>query len=222
MKIAVFFILLICFEVNASFEYDYCVALSVVEKSQYKSDNGIDLIDIKCSEGIPIQYEFTYKLTAQKSDNNIKSQINNLLNSSLINALCNDEVLSKNLYFTDMTYRYFDMNDEFITSKKYSIEMCNQKLTNNQHFSGVGIELEIKEDGAEVIRILPNSPSTNADIHIGDHIIMVNNESIIGLVLSDVINRIRGPENTEVILLVKQPKNPIPISIILKRTKINI
>ncbi len=71
-------------------------------------------------------------------------------------------------------------------------------------FRGVGIQLDQKEGGpVEVVTPIDGSPAFKAGVQAGDLILKVNNESLEGLRLPEVVKKIQGKVGTEVKLFVR-------------------
>lgn len=69
-------------------------------------------------------------------------------------------------------------------------------------YVGVGIQIESKEDKAVVSSPIEGSPAENAGVETGDVIIAVDGESVRGMDLSKIAEKVRGPEGTSVELTV--------------------
>ncbi len=70
-----------------------------------------------------------------------------------------------------------------------------------QRLFGIGAQLRDDLNGFSVIRILENSPlSQNNKVQIGDKIVAVNHEPVIGLDITEAVELIRGPQGTPVTL----------------------
>lgn len=78
-----------------------------------------------------------------------------------------------------------------------------------QRFFGVGAQLRDDLNGLTIVRILENSPlSRHPEVELGDRIIAVNNEPVIGLDITDSVELIQGPEGTHVTLtFLRQKEN---------------
>ena len=78
-----------------------------------------------------------------------------------------------------------------------------------QRLFGVGAQLRDDLNGLTIVRILEDSPlSTHPEVEIGDRIIAVNQEPVIGLDITDAVDLIRGPEGTLVTLtFLRQKEN---------------
>ncbi|MBP7074226.1 MAG: PDZ domain-containing protein [Rhabdochlamydiaceae bacterium] len=78
-----------------------------------------------------------------------------------------------------------------------------------QRLFGIGAQLRDDLNGLTIMRVLDNSPlSQHPEVEIGDRIIAVNQEPVIGLDISDAVDLIRGPEGTSVtITFLRQKEN---------------
>jgi carboxyl-terminal processing protease len=78
-----------------------------------------------------------------------------------------------------------------------------------QRLFGIGAQLRDDLNGLTIVRVLDNSPlSQHPEVEIGDRIIAVNQEPVIGLDISDAVDLIRGPEGTTVtITFLRQKEN---------------
>lgn len=70
------------------------------------------------------------------------------------------------------------------------------------NFSGVGMEVGIRDDILTVIAPLPQSPAEKAGILAGDLILRINDESTEGMSVDEAVRRIRGEQGTEVTLTI--------------------
>lgn len=72
-----------------------------------------------------------------------------------------------------------------------------------QRLSGIGIQLRDDIDGFTIIKVIEGGPAeVSGDLRLGDKIIAINREPIIGLDSIDVVEMIRGPEGSEVLLTI--------------------
>jgi len=79
-------------------------------------------------------------------------------------------------------------------------EEFSQSLQGN--LEGIGAEMGIRKNQLTVISPLENSPAKNAGIKAGDKILKVDDEFTAGMTLDEAVNKIRGPQGTEVRLTV--------------------
>ena len=68
------------------------------------------------------------------------------------------------------------------------------------NFSGIGMEVGIKDKMITVISPLPDIPSEKAGLFPGDLVVKINGESTEGMSIDDAVNRIRGEKGTNVTL----------------------
>lgn len=86
-------------------------------------------------------------------------------------------------------------------------------------FSGVGMEITIRNNRVTVVAPLPGTPAEAAGIRSGDVILAVDGESTEGWTLEKTSSRIRGPEGTTVTLTIQKPDGTI-VDLVLVRRKI--
>lgn len=89
-------------------------------------------------------------------------------------------------------------------------------------FEGIGAELSVKENAIVVVAPIDGSPAKKAGIGAGDIIIKVNNETVTGKPLNEVVEKIRGPKGTEVILNVLQKDIKEPKDVKIVRDEITV
>jgi len=71
------------------------------------------------------------------------------------------------------------------------------------HFTGIGIEIDIKDNWLIVIAPLAGSPAEKAGLHPGDIILAIDGESTSGIGLDEAVKKIRGPRGGSVALTVR-------------------
>jgi len=69
-------------------------------------------------------------------------------------------------------------------------------------FGGIGAEIGIRNDQLVIIAPLKDSPAEKAGLKSGDKILRVGETSTAGISLNEAIKLIRGPENTDVVLMI--------------------
>ena len=74
--------------------------------------------------------------------------------------------------------------------------MFEEDISGN--FSGVGMEVGIREDMVTVITPLPGSPAEKAGLIAGDTVVRINEESTEGMSIDEAVRLIRGEQGTEV------------------------
>jgi len=95
-----------------------------------------------------------------------------------------------------------------------------ESITGN--FSGVGMEVGVKDGGLIVISPLPNTPAKKAGIKAGDRIIKIDEAVTSLLTVDEAVNLIRGPKGTTVVLTIVRPEENTTEEIKIVRDNIDI
>ena len=90
------------------------------------------------------------------------------------------------------------------------------------NFTGVGMEVGIKDKVLTVIAPLKDTPAYRANIKPGDKILKIDKTVTSGLSIEKAIKLIRGKKNTTVILTILREENKDPMEIKIIRDIINI
>lgn len=87
-------------------------------------------------------------------------------------------------------------------------------------FSGVGIEITIRDNILTVVSPIEGTPAYKAGIEPGDKIIKIDNKSTFDMTLTDAVKSIRGPKGTKVNLTIRREGNDKPIEFAVTRDTI--
>lgn len=82
-------------------------------------------------------------------------------------------------------------------------EWNDMKVSVSGKFSGVGMELSMKDKKVMVVSPIDGSPAAAAGIMPDDQVMAVDGQPVDGLTLSQVVSRIRGPVGQDVRLLMR-------------------
>jgi carboxyl-terminal processing protease len=148
----------------------------------------------------------------------------------------NIEVLSEVLYKIEKNYvkdtdpqnvlygaikgmvRTLDPHSYFMKPEEYKELMVETK----GKFSGVGIEITIRNNILTVVSPIEGTPAFKAGIKAGDQIIMIGDKSSKDLSMMDAVKLIRGPKGSKIKLTIRRKEIDKPIDFIITRDVIPI
>ncbi|MBW1730123.1 MAG: S41 family peptidase [Deltaproteobacteria bacterium] len=104
-----------------------------------------------------------------------------------------------------------DAHSSFMTKEEYQELMLETKGS----FTGIGIEITIKDKVLTVVSPIEGTPAYKAGLKAGDKIIRIEDKSTKDMTLMDAVKRIRGPKGTKVKLTILREgeKKPLVFSI---------
>lgn len=88
-------------------------------------------------------------------------------------------------------------------------------------FGGLGIEVTMDNGWVKVVSPIDDTPAAKAGIRSGDYITHIDGTTVLGLTLSQAVDKMRGPLNSKVKLTVRR-KNKEPFDVTLTRDAIKI
>lgn len=89
-------------------------------------------------------------------------------------------------------------------------------------FGGLGIEVTQEEGFVKVVSPIDDTPADEAGIEAGDFITHVNGESLLGLVLDEAVELMRGPVGSEIIITVVREGESEPFDVSIIRDTIEL
>ena len=89
-------------------------------------------------------------------------------------------------------------------------------------FGGLGIEVTMENGFVKVVAPIDDTPAANAGLEAGDFITHIDGESVLGLNLSDAVDKMRGPIGSEIVITISRDgaEEPFDVSIIRDIIKI--
>ncbi|MBI1368620.1 MAG: PDZ domain-containing protein [Planctomycetes bacterium] len=102
----------------------------------------------------------------------------------------------------------------------YQVERFER--TTKGKFSGVGIQITLVDRQLTVVTPLEDTPAFKARIKAGDQIVTIDGKSTVGMDLESAVDKITGPEDTQVTLGVKSPGDEKAREVTLTRSSIHI
>jgi carboxyl-terminal processing protease len=109
--------------------------------------------------------------------------------------------------------RSLDAHSSFMTEEEYRELMMETRGS----FTGVGIEITIKDDVLTVVSPIEGTPAYEAGIKAGDKIIKIEDRSTKDMTMMDAVKNIRGPKGSKVKLTVLREGEPKPLEFLITR-----
>ena len=111
-----------------------------------------------------------------------------------------------------------DPHSAYLNAKHFQ----DMQVQTRGEFGGLGIEVTMEKGVVKVVAPIDDTPAANAGILANDLITHLDNKSIVGLTLTEAVERMRGPVNTIITLTVVREGLEDPIDIKIKRAVIRI
>jgi carboxyl-terminal processing protease len=111
-----------------------------------------------------------------------------------------------------------DPHSSYLSAKDFE----DMQVQTRGEFGGLGIEVTQEEGFIKVISPMDGTPAAKAGILAGDFITHVNGESLLGLVLDDAVEKMRGPIGSEIIITVVREGTPEPFDVSIIRDTIKL
>jgi hypothetical protein len=92
----------------------------------------------------------------------------------------------------------------------------------NKQFAGIGVQLTLDNDAFKFVRVQEGGPADNAGIKVGDTITRLDDQSLQGLGLDKVVEKMRGAVDTEVKLTIIRKGEANPITVSARRAMISV
>ncbi len=95
------------------------------------------------------------------------------------------------------------------------------KIQTKGEFGGLGIEVTMENGLVKVVSPIDDTPAAKAGLQSGDYISHIDEEAVMGLTLSEAVDKMRGPINTELkITVIREGREAFDLS--LKRAIIKV
>jgi carboxyl-terminal processing protease len=110
-----------------------------------------------------------------------------------------------------------DPHSNYLNAKNFT----DMKVQTRGEFGGLGIEVSMENGLVKVVSPIDDTPAARAGLKPGDLITHLDGEPVAGLTLPEAVEKMRGPENSEITLTIRrQGKDPFDVK--LTRAKIKI
>jgi carboxyl-terminal processing protease len=114
--------------------------------------------------------------------------------------------------------RFHDRFSDYFSPE--NLEAFNDEISG--HFSGIGLIVDEVKRGLAIERVLKGSPAARAAIEEGDVIVSVDSHSLAGVDSNTATEKIKGPEGTEVVVGVLDPKTGKVRDVRLTRAQVSV
>ncbi len=111
-----------------------------------------------------------------------------------------------------------DPHSAYLPPKGYD----DMQVQTRGEFGGLGIEVTMEDGLVKVVAPLDDTPASRAGVLTGDLITAIDGESVMGLTLSDAVDRMRGKPGTDIRITVAREGEDMPLDIVLTREVIKI
>ncbi|MDX1540498.1 MAG: S41 family peptidase [Geminicoccaceae bacterium] len=111
-----------------------------------------------------------------------------------------------------------DPHSGYLDAKKYR----DMQVQTKGEFGGLGIEVTMENGLVKVVSPIDDTPAHRAGIQAGDLITHINEEPVLGMTLSEAVERMRGPVDTMIALTLRRPGSEDPVDVSMSRAVITI
>ncbi|MBY8976051.1 PDZ domain-containing protein [Rhodobacteraceae bacterium NNCM2] len=89
-------------------------------------------------------------------------------------------------------------------------------------FGGLGIEVTMENGFVKVVAPIDDTPAANAGLEAGDFVTHIDGESVLGLTLSEAVDKMRGPVGSEIVVTISREGAEEPFDVTIIRDTIKI
>ena len=150
----------------------------------------------------------TYKqlgLFGEVFDQVRKNYVDDVSNETLVEGAINGMLTS------------LDPHSNYLNAKNFT----DMKVQTRGEFGGLGIEVSMENGLIKVVSPIDDTPAAHAGLKPGDLITHLNSEPVQGLTLQEAVDKMRGPENSDITLTIRR-EGKEPFDVKLTRAKIKI
>ncbi len=111
-----------------------------------------------------------------------------------------------------------DPHSSYMNPKTYR----DMQVQTRGEFGGLGIEVTMENGVVKVVTPIDDTPASRAGMRPNDYITHIDGAPILGMTLSDAVDKMRGPANSSVLLTVVRQGREEPFDVKLTRAIITI
>ena len=110
-----------------------------------------------------------------------------------------------------------DPHSSFLDTENFS----NMQVQTKGKFGGLGIEITMENGVIKIVSPIDDTPAAKAGLQPEDYIVAVNGEPILGMALSDAVDKLRGKVGSDVTVTIQREQNE-PFDVTVTRDTIKI
>jgi carboxyl-terminal processing protease len=111
-----------------------------------------------------------------------------------------------------------DPHSSYLTEKSFK----EMQVQTKGEFGGLGIEVTMENGLVKVVSPIDDTPASRAGVQAGDYISHLDDEPIMGLTLSEAVEKMRGLKGTDIKITILREGATEPIELTLTRDRIEI
>ncbi len=111
-----------------------------------------------------------------------------------------------------------DPHSAYLNNEKFE----DMQVSTKGEFGGLGIEVTMENGVVKVVSPIDDTPAARAGVEAGDYIVEIDQEPVMGLTLSEAVDKMRGKVGTEIDLVLTREGEEGPIEMTLVRDIIKI
>jgi carboxyl-terminal processing protease len=111
-----------------------------------------------------------------------------------------------------------DPHSSYLNEKSFK----EMQVQTKGEFGGLGIEVTMDSGLVKVVSPIDDTPAFKAGVHAGDYISAIDDEPVMGMTLSDAVDKMRGAPDTKIKITVLREGEKEPLDFVITRAVIRI
>lgn len=111
-----------------------------------------------------------------------------------------------------------DPHSSYLNEKNFQ----EMQVQTKGEFGGLGIEVTMENGLVKVVSPIDDTPAYRAGVKAGDFISQIDGEQVLGMTLSDAVEKMRGPVGTDIDVTILRESEKEPIKLTITRDIIKI
>jgi len=111
-----------------------------------------------------------------------------------------------------------DPHSSYLNPKNYR----DMQVQTRGEFGGLGIEVTMENGVVKVVSPIDDTPAARAGLKSGDLVTHLDGEPILGMTLSQAVEKMRGPVKSSIVLTISRPEVEKPFDVTIVRDVIRI